>query len=146
MVHWGVWVGIGVVAVITIIALSGEQVPKVVFVNDFEVIEVVTAGNFVSYKVNVENLEEETMGAIKVVTTLDEPNDSYIEIRNPEIDIGELEPKARSGEKKIEFQTFQSVGNELTFYGESQVIVNGTVTSNKLFEITILPKLPEPQG
>ncbi len=146
MVHWGVWVAIGIGVIIAAVILFSDQGPEVVFVDDFDVNEIVTAGNFISYKVNVENLEEETIGAIKVVTILDEPDDNYIKILNPEIDIGELEPKARSGEKKIEFQTFQSVGNELKFYGESQVVVNGTVTNKKPFEITIIPKLLELEG
>ena len=128
-----------VVGIILSILLYDAPGPNVKFTNESKVQVEIFEGEITSMTVNVENFENEVVEGIKVVTTLDNPDSNFIEIMNPEIEIGTLEVEDKSGSKKIEFRTFQSAGDKITFYGKSQVVIGNHTTSVIPIEITIKP-------
>lgn len=128
-----------IVFVVIAVLFPLREGPNVVFVSEDKIfVDFVGVGQK-SFKVNIENREDKEIDGIKVQTKLHNPDPTFIKIVTPEIDIGKLNQKARSGEKDVIFQVLRTTGDVIKFSGNSTVIIDGLKPSIKEFEITIKP-------
>jgi len=137
------WIGLGIVVLAGLILIgvlySPREGPNVVFVNEDKRFINFDGAGVQSFKVNIENKEDRTIDNISIVTRLHNPDPAFIKILTPEIPIGTLDPKARSGEKIVEFLVYKTTGDGIQFSGNSTVVVDGLKPSVKEFQITIRP-------
>lgn len=139
--NYNKWIWIAIIVVAGLIAYSAlfppREGPEVVFVNQDTSIINFNGIGIQSFKVNIENKEDIPIDNISIVTKLHNPDGDFIKILDPEISIGTLDSKARSGEKTIEFLVSKTTGDGIKFSGNSTIVVDGLKPSVKEFQIII---------